>query len=87
MMTRRDALRRFVLTLLAIVFGPGIYELLDEDELESFVGYAEARLKPGFVRLTIRDRVHQPFRDSLVKGAGVYEAVLSQHQHLFTITK
>lgn len=33
-MTRRDALRRLILTLLTLVFGPSILSWLDEETLE-----------------------------------------------------
>jgi len=42
-MNRRDFIRRFVLTLLALVFGPRIYQLIDHDELEAFCGFAVDR--------------------------------------------
>lgn len=44
---RRDFIRRFVLTLLALVFGPRIYELIDNDELEAFCGLAVDRWPRG----------------------------------------
>lgn len=46
-MNRRDFIRRFVLTLLAIVFGPRVYQLIDHDELDAFCGFASDRWPKG----------------------------------------
>ena len=40
-MTRRDALRRLILTLLTLVFGPGILKLIDRAALERVVDKLE----------------------------------------------
>ena len=42
-MTRRDALRRWLLTVLYLWFGPAFLELLDGDKAESFLAKLETK--------------------------------------------
>ena len=60
-MNRRDFIRRFVLTLLAIVFGPRVYQLIDHDELDAFCGFAADRWPKG--QIPMQELLDQLIRD------------------------
>lgn len=83
-MNRRSFIQRFVYSLLVLFFGPGILEQLDLEQTEKVVDELERRTRPpsrrfGGVKLTnVLERIHQPFRDSLVSRDGLLEKAFAE---------